>query len=191
MDECYFRLFGRKKRKNLRVFLNGFGLGVRYRCTFGGGRGDGFLKFYGVLVWAQFAIFRKCARSQYFSFCVQVPAFYVCSEPSRGAYIDGEGEELFCVFPDLFRILCLFRFLFEDVLLGMRSLTLHTRKSSSTRWFCFSLYYVVGSRRAESIVSLRYAVSWEIYRPDHCKSYYGALHTLLFVWLCVVDIASA
>ena len=77
------------------LFLNGFGLGARYRCTFGGGGRGGFLKFYGVLVWAQFAICRKCAQSQYFSFCVQVPAVYVRSEPSRGAYMGGEEGEIF------------------------------------------------------------------------------------------------
>ena len=88
------------------------------------------LKFFGVLARAPFVIFRKCAVSQYFSFCIRIPAVYVCSKPSRGAHIYGEGGETCEVLFDFFRILCLFRFLREDFLLGMRSLILRNRKSS-------------------------------------------------------------
>ena len=33
-----------------------------------------FLKFFGFLARAQFVIFRKCAVSKYFSFCIRIPA---------------------------------------------------------------------------------------------------------------------
>ena len=74
---------------------------------------------------------------------------------------------------------------------GRRSLTFHFRNSSEARCFSFLLCYVVGSRRAASIISLRYAFFWGTYRTSRREPCYGKPHTVVFARLRVVDIASA
>ena len=80
---------------------------------------------------------------------------------------------------------------FSKFFFGRRSLTFRFRNSSEACCFSFLLCYVVGSRRAASIISLHYAFFWGTYRTSRREPCYGKPHTVVFARLRVVDIASA